>query len=1663
MPAALLLIGLLGSPTIAAKDDASPETLQVSESGQQPVFAASIPPTYPQSSALLVTYGTDAGSIEGDDDHTQVIYVRVPGSDDPRSGSGDRATDPADQTADAAEQTPEPAQFFLRLFDADVGGAQDLISGTADTRTRFEFFGGPGAYSGATARQASPSAADLAAGNMLAEATFGPDPALNNKWRTLASFSTAEGELRDGSYFFKLVSRGIGGDDANLYGVAVSLRADRNLAPEGVEMFTFSPTVRLPSNGQVAELRMFLPSNIDEVVIHNFDAAGASVSLETVYRSLPAVSSAQDEWRETSFEIERGERNRLAAIVASDGVETPNDVTFHATDGAGIGLPIRLPIQSWRPNTRPNPAFNIEPLADCFSVGFDASSSTDAENDTLSFRWEFGDGARGGGSAPVHRYRQPGRYEASLLVTDASGQVGNGAIERFVLAVNQPPVARAGNDLVTAPSESVAFDASGSDDSDGRIGRFLWDFGDGNEALTPKVSHTYSRPGRYQVTLLVADDSGAPCNSATDQLEIWVNAAPVAESGDGITAAVGELLTLDGSQSYDTDGRIVSHVWDLAEGTRRQGATIEHAFSVPRRYEVELSVRDDAGASNSSASDTVLIVINDPPTARAGIDLTVAVGEVVAFDGGDSIDRDGTLLDFQWEFGDGNSASGRRVSYAYPLPGRYEVALRVRDDSGTSSSSDSDSLIVVVNAPPTAEAGDDQTITASEVRFDPEGSADSDGQITRYLWEFGDGATSAERSPVHAYGSSGRYRVRLTVTDDSGTVRSSDDDDITIMINASPIADSGPDQIAAPEQQLLFSAAESFDPDGEIVQYNWDFGDGNRASGQAVSYAFGRPGTFTVRLLVGDDTGHVRGVDYDESTVKVNSPPVADAGPDLLSWPGEPVAVSAANSFDLDGEIVSYRWDFSDGAETAEGARTSRAYSDPGIYRARVTVTDDSNALNATAQDEITVRVNHPPVAVAGPDIRTWESTIVFDGSASTDGDGDALTYRWEFGDGSRAASGARVSHTYAEGGSYPVTLTVTDGKSLGNSVSSSPMTVTINRPPLAAAGPHRTACAGSVINFDGGTSRDPEGGLLRYRWDFGDGSGADTVNPTKIYRVGGFYPVTLTVEDDSGLRDSSDVDRIMVNVAESPIANAGPDQRVCANTEVRFDGSRSRDQDGIVNRYTWDFGDGTRGGGATPVHIYAAPGTYQVLLTIEGDQVGDCDYIHTDQMVVVVVDSPVARFASPAMAPVSTPVSFDAAESSATGSNIVAWRWDFGDGTGGEAERVAHTYASPGRYLVTLTITTDDPTLACTVVTTQRVVVINGAPIAAAGSDRLVAINEEVIFSGSDSVDSDGAIAAYEWDFGDGQTAAGVVVRHRFRGSGRYEVVLTVTDDTQLPNNAASDGVVVQVNDAPLPQIDVGRNACVTEGLVFSAARSTDSDQIIDYQWDFGDGSVAGGVVAHHIYAAPGLYSVTLTLDDGIGVGNSRAETTMPLLINQPPAAQAGPSRRVCAASPVAFDGTASLDLDGEVVSYRWVFGDGTTAEGPTATHRFATPGRYRTRLLVTDNSGTACGTAEDSAEIIVNTPPIAEAGSDREAFVGGAHDAVIFDARLSSDGDGDPLTYVWDFGDGQTARGPIVSHAYNDPGTYTVTLRVQDGSGLPCGEATDQIVVVARSRSSS
>jgi PKD repeat protein len=960
---------------------------------------------------------------------------------------------------------------------------------------------------------------------------------------------------------------------------------------------------------------------------------------------------------------------------------------------------------------------------------------------------------------------------------------------------------------------------------------------------------------------------------------------------------------------------------------------------------------------------------------------------------------------------------------------------------------------------PVANAGEDIITCNSTVSFDGSASTDPDGSIVQYIWDFGDGSRGSGARVKHLYKQEGTYSVTLTVRDNSGTNCDSDSDVLKLVINSSPIADAGLNKVTCPEEVIYFDGSGSSDGDGSLTAFKWDFGDGSpAASGPKVSHSYNAPGSYLATLTVTDNSNTACAQSTDEIMVKVNSAPIAEAGAIKKGCIDEPIRFNGNSSKDMDGEIKKVVWDFGDGSPTIEAISPTHVYTNPGKYTVTLTVWDNSPTGCNMATDEVMVIINEPPIADAGEDVITCNTTVAFDGSKSVDPDGGSLRYEWDFGDGTPIQGGATPTHTFSAPGTYPVVLTIYDDSGTNCNSHSDNITVTINQPPVADAGESQVVCLNDIVSFNGSKSYDPEGGFLQFAWDFGDGTTKQGImNPVHRYEEGGIYHVVLTVIDDSQTECNSSKDIITIQVAESPTAEAGEDKVVCAHTQVVFDGSKSTDVDGQVNAFYWDFGDGAQASGPTTTHSYPKSGEYTVTLTIVGDEIGNCDNTDTDFLKVTVHEAPTADAGENLKSCPDKNIKFDSAASTSS-SEIIQYNWDFGDGTSSNQPNPTHSYTQPGVYQVKLKIT-DDSGTSCNVSEDSKVVTINAAPEAHAGADEKACINDILRFDGSKSKDPDGSILSYTWDFGDGEEGNGVNTTHAYKKSGQYEVMLTVTDNSDTECNASSDTKIVTINQPPIADAGSRQVVCMNESVQFDGNLSQDFDgNIVSYQWNFGDGATGSGQNPTHSYSKTGTYQASLIIKDDSGLRCDTGSSAVTIVVNQPPIADAGTDMITCPGQVITFDGSNSVDPDGELISYDWDFGDGTTGEWIKPTHKYEESGTYEVTLKVTDNSDSKCSTATAKVTVIVNQPPVADAGPDQMiACVGCAQDEVTFDASNSYDPEGGALTYRWDFGDGTQGTGVKTTHTYSEPGVYTVTLSVTDDSGTTCNSSTDVITVKA------
>jgi hypothetical protein len=478
------------------------------------------------------------------------------------------------------------------------------------------------------------------------------------------------------------------------------------------------------------------------------------------------------------------------------------------------------------------------------------------------------------------------------------------------------------------------------------------------------------------------------------------------------------------------------------------------------------------------------------------------------------------------------------------------------------------------NTPPTADAGNGQTVTVgSSVTLDGSSSSDSgQGFVSSYQWSFKStpqGASPSFGRPSQTKPSftpqvTGTYVIELVVTDNTGK---KDTDTVQVIVHEAPIAEAGANQTVAIGSMVQLDGSLSDDPDGQISQYQWSFLSSPSGSppsfqpnnqGPTPTFNAVRTGTYEVELRVIDDQN---ASDTDTATITVqqsvsNSPPnasvsVSPQGPQV----GTQVQLDGSISSDPDGSIQLYKWTLQTQPSNASARLSARDVAkptftpdQPGNYEIQLKVwgdkgQTDTTQLNLSVQPQSSG--NQQPRADAGMgrsiDFQQGQTrTVSLDGSGSNDPDGTIQSYNWTFQNTPSGANPSFSDATVAQptfdastAGTYRIELEVTDNQ---GATGTDRVEVTLNLRPMADAGSDKTTQVGNQVQLDGTGSSDTDGSIQSFLWSIENkpsGSNATLNNttvqqPTFTPQTTGTYEIKLTVTDDQGATDS---DRVTITV----------------------------------------------------------------------------------------------------------------------------------------------------------------------------------------------------------------------------------------------------------------------------------------------------------------------------------------------------------------------------------------------------------------------------------------------------------------------------------------------------------------------------------------------------
>jgi gliding motility-associated-like protein len=1191
----------------------------------------------------------------------------------------------------------------------------------------------------------------------------------------------------------------------------------------------------------------------------------------------------------------------------------------------------------------------------------------------------------GNNTNPGTTYINPGSYGVRLIVFDAAGNSDTAFKADFITVFGLASVDFSADNTSGCFPLTVQFTnlvASGS------IASWKWDFGDGTSDTNPNPSHKYEVSGNYNVTLTV---------TTTDGCQTFVSKQQYIRVADGVSAdffapipqACKPPLDLRMTNLSSGPGGI-TYSWDFGNGTTSTQTNPTARYTDAGDYIITLIARSTDGCSDTAVknisipSGSILSAMNAPDSA--------CVRQLVTFTNTSLPDPDSSF----WSFGDGTNRTSYDAFKTYTVPGTYQV--RLLNKFGTCIDSVIKSIVIV------------DTPSARFISSIPNGCkppftvrfTDQSTGATSWEWRFGDGTTSTERNPEKTYAAFGQYTVQLTVRNSTGC-RS-----VYTLANYVNIAKPTfrlvnlPDSGCVPftiSPQIIVTAVDG------VTSYQWDFGDGTIIPGQTPTHTYNQVGNYTIKLRITTNGGCT-------DSVLVNNIKVGNPG-HIADFTATPLSVCAGETVNFTdqstGTVTGWEWDFGDGGISFDENPT-HVYTDTGSFGITLKV------YNNGCESEI-IKDNY--IRVGGA-VARWRYTIdcanknrvtFFDSSIN------ALSWSWDFDDGSPVVTTPSPVHVFPGIGVYDVTLTVVNGACTYK--------LTQQIKIVDEKADHIVTpdilCIGAEATYAAINSLDAN--IAKYEWEYGSNAFLAGPRVSKIQLVGippGLYDTRLRITDINGCQDSS-YKQIRIG---GPTANFGAlNPTGCKGLTVNFtDSSVSDGINRIVTR-VWDFGDGTiQTINNGPVqHTYATAGFFSVKLKVI-DSVGCSDSIRLVNYIVTT--EPKAAFTTnDTLTCPGKPVQF----LNQSPANVNIFAWDFGDGTSSTQRQPAHFFSSPGNYNIKLKIR---DRWGCEDSITRTSLVKIDTPFAAFSISDSIAncppLDVQFTFTGRYG-------ASYRWDFGDGSPSLLANPKHTYTLPGTYNARLILTSPGGCRDTAFRTIKVL----GPIGTISyTPTGGCVPLKVDFRASTQNTSS----ITWDFGDGNVllnTQDTVLSHIYTDTATRVPIIILKDNKGCPVSIRGRDSIRIIGVTPDFTAD-TKLLCDKGTVQFNDRSVSN--GRITGWAWNFGDGSTSNLKDPTHFYSNPGNYQVTLTTTTEFG-CTNTITRPADIRVIKSPDIGITSDKDSV---CQNGIITFSGIEIVPDTSTLTWLWNFGNGQSSilKTPPAQQ-FTGSGTFNVQLVSTNSSG--------------------
>ena len=1155
-------------------------------------------------------------------------------------------------------------------------------------------------------------------------------------------------------------------------------------------------------------------------------------------------------------------------------------------------------------------------------------TNTSQELGNMSYFWDFGDGSTDTRKdPPPHTYSQVKAYTVTLVAKSDQGCVDT------LIGNNQINIVNS----VTSDFSYVAGSCSGvattlTNTSAPQPFTAVWDFGDGTPTSsgTVNVSHIFANSGTFNVKLV--NNFGNCIDSVTKPVAIVAGSSAGFFSPDTLSCKVPKDVTFTDT----TKGTPTKWQWTFGDNSTSTLQNPKHTYASSGLYPVTLSVTNSNGCTSTvTIPQYVKIAV---PTASINIPVANSCNTLDINANANVSTVDG-VASYRWQFGDGTadftSTSSPAVTHHYASTGTYTLTLIVTTNGGCTATATQ--LIEIGTLPTLVDFSVSSANPCAGAAVTYTDLSTPVGGINKWLWDFGDGSTSAVQNPSHKYTSDNNgvaYDVKLTVFNNgcAASVKK------TALIKVNPPVAKFIYQINC-NNKKQFTFVDKSTPGSSVV---WDFGDGTTASSPGSPFTHTYP-SFNKTYMVSIKATNGACVNYSDTL------PLVTLAIDSTFWlsTGNTVCTNTYIAYVPNNPtpaVQSYTWDFGDGTPPQVTTYPiAKYFYVTGTFISTLSVKDTNNCVSSTSQTVVVKGVKagftiSPTQGCIGTPITLTNTSTT--SSAST-------TWRWDFGDGRTSTIKDPTSpYTYSKQGAFPVKLVVADG----GCADSATATVNITQPYTAFTA-DSASCPGANMKF----LNTSTGNTLTYLWDFGDGQTSTQVNPTHAYSASMAVPasqaVKLTATDANGC--SKDTTRIITFDKPSITFMPTTGTTNCPPLAMDFTSTSH-----YVTKYDWDFGDGAHSSSANPSHTYYYPNDAPgYVIKVTATSPGGCTAVMTSSPITIYGPQGVFSF-DPIAACNNSNINFMVTNA----KGVKTYTWDFKDGNSNTTVTPAssHVYTSSGSYAPRVIL--EDAT-GCQV------------PITGVDSLKIIGITPQFTFKPvtlcdtgtvvfTDASKTNGNITSYSWDFGDGATGTGNNAPHFYAKTGSALSTYTVTLNVSTSAPACSGSVTYQdtikIYATPSVTIQGVTEGCEPATLTFNGTLNNGPNYApIAWLWNFGNGQTAAVQnPAAQTFATAGTYIVGLKATNSMGCVGS---DMLPVTVHPLPQTNAGIDSLICLGQTVQLQASGAI-------SYQWV-GPSTGSLSCTACPAPVASPAQTTEYFVTGSTTFGC-VKTDSVKVSVNLP---------------------------------------------------------------------------------------------